>query len=276
MLIDFHTHVFPDKIAESTISFLAKNSGTRAYTDGTAEGLIKEMERAEADVCVTLPVLTKASQFDSISRFAIQLNEKYKNQKKRLISFGGLHPDCDHIKEKIKFLKENGIKGIKIHPDYQGTFIDDEKYYKIVSAAKDYDMIVVTHAGVDYGYKDCPVRCPPDLVKKLYKRVPYNKLVLAHYGGHKEWKEVSEELCDVDCYFDTAFTFHEIEKDRFIEILNKRGADKVLFATDCPWRGIKEDKELLLSYNLDKNVLDAIFYKNASKLLDLEIEYENK
>ena len=74
MLIDFHTHVFPDKIAESTISFLAKNSGTRAYTDGTAEGLIKEMERAEADVCVTLPVLTKASQFDSISRFAIQIN----------------------------------------------------------------------------------------------------------------------------------------------------------------------------------------------------------
>ena len=276
MLIDFHTHVFPDKIAQSTISLLANNSGTHAYTDGTAEGLIKEMVRADADVCVTLPVLTKPSQFESITRFVVQLNEKYKSQKRRLISFGGLHPDCDNIKEKIKFLKDNGIKGIKIHPDYQGTFIDDDKYYKIISTAKDYDMIVVTHAGVDYGYKDSPVRCTPELVKKIYKRVPYNKLVLAHYGGHKEWQEVSDLLCDLDCYFDTAFTLHEIDEKTFTEILNKHGADKILFATDCPWRGIKEDRETLLSYNLSEETLNSIFYKNALKLLGLENEYERK
>ena len=43
----------------------------------------------------------------------------------------------------------------------------------------------------------------------------------------------------------------------------------MLFATDCPWREIKDDVEILKSFNLDKEVEDKIFYKNAVKLLDL-------
>lgn len=273
MLIDFHTHVFPDKIARSTISLLEKNSESRANTDGTTEGLILEMEKSSADLCVTLPVLTKPSQFDSVAKFAEIVNEKYKKEPKRLLSFAGIHPSCCEIKSKMRYLKDIGIKGVKIHPDYQETFIDDDGYYKILSAAKDYDMIVVTHAGVDNGYKNCPVRCTPQMIKKLYSKVPYEKFILAHYGGHNMWQEVYDEICDLNCYFDTAFTFHEIEADLFKKILDKHGYDKVLFATDCPWRSIKEDKEIFLSYHLDKEVNDAILYKNALKLLKAENDY---
>lgn len=273
MLIDFHTHVFPDKIAKSTVDLLEKNSETPAFTDGTVNGLIKEMERGNADVCVTLPVLTKPTQFDSVARFAIEVNQKYKNAEKRLISFGGMHPLCDDIRGKMKFLKENGIKGVKIHPDYQQTYIDDDGYYQILKAAKDYDMIVVTHAGVDYGYKDQPIKCPPQLAAEVLKKVNYDKIVLAHYGGHMQWESVLSSLCDLNCYFDTAFTFHEIDESLFKKILDRRGEDRILFATDCPWRGIKEDKEILLSYRLDRGVCDKIFYKNAIKLLGLEKEY---
>ena len=136
MIIDFHTHVFPDKIAGSTISALAGNSGTRPNTDGTVKGMIEALNRAKADIAVTLPVMTKATQFDSISKFAIAINEQYKNAEKRLISFGGMHPDCENVDEKLAYLKENGILGIKIHPDYQGTFIDDERYINIIKCAK--------------------------------------------------------------------------------------------------------------------------------------------
>ena len=65
MIIDFHTHVFPDKIAQSTISALQSNSGTTPNTNGTVQGMLDAMARANSDICVTLPVLTKASQFDS-------------------------------------------------------------------------------------------------------------------------------------------------------------------------------------------------------------------
>ena len=79
----------------------------------------------------------------------------------------------------MKFLKENGIKGIKIHPDYQDTFIDDEGYYQILKSAKDLDMIVVTHAGVDDGYIGQPVKCPPLLVKKVLERLGgFSKFIL--------------------------------------------------------------------------------------------------
>lgn len=269
MLIDFHTHIFPDKIAHSTISALASNSGTMPSTDGTVSGMIEAMKRAEADICITLPVLTKPTQFESVAKFAISVNEQFKTSAKRLISFGGMHPLCDDIDGKMAFLKENGIKGVKIHPDYQSTFIDDAGYIEILNCAKKYDMIIVTHSGVDDGYSGHPVRCTPDRILKVLDKVGYSKLVLGHFGAHKMWEEVLAKLAGLDVFFDTAYTLHEIDKNTFCKIVEKHGAEKILFATDCPWRDIAEDKRILQSYGLDKDVEDQIFYKNALKLLNL-------
>ena len=269
MLIDFHTHIFPDKIAEKTVSALAAQASCKPFTDGTERGLISHMQDCGANICINLPVLTKPEQFDSVLEFAVLLNEKYKKADYRIISFAGMHPDCSVIKRKMQRIRESGVKGIKIHPDYQQTFIDDDKYYEILKAAKDNDLIVVTHAGIDDGYKGKPVRCPPELTAKVLSKINYNKIVLGHYGGHKQWQKVLELLVDFGVYFDTAFTFYKIEEDLFKKILLAHGADKVLFATDSPWSSIKRDKETLLSYDLPKEVNDKIFYKNALKLLNL-------
>lgn len=269
MIIDFHTHVFPDKIAKSTIEALVSKSNNTPYTDGTVQGMLDAMARSNADICVTLPVLTKPTQFESVSKFAMLINEQFKNARKKLISFAGIHPACEDIDGKMQYLKSNGIKGVKIHPDYQSTFIDDKGYIEILKCAKKYDMIVVTHSGLDDGYKDKPVRCTPERVLKVIKEVNHDKFVLAHYGGHKLWKEVYEKLAGRNVYFDTAFTLHEISKDDFNLILNKHGEDRILFATDCPWRDIKDDLEIINSFGLSKETLDKILYKNAINLLGL-------
>ena len=269
MIIDFHTHVFPDKIASKTIETLASNSNSSPSTDGTVDGLLNAMERSNTDICVTLPVLTKPTQFESVTAFAISLNERFAGQKCRLISFGGIHPDCDDVKGKMRYLKDNGIKGVKIHPDYQSTFIDDEKYVEILKCAKDNDLIVVTHSGIDDGYKGFPVRCPPERVLKVIEKVGHNKFVLGHYGAHKQWEQVLNMLAGKDVYFDTAYTLHEIDEKLFKDILEKHGDEKILFATDCPWREIKKDVEILKSYNLEKDTEEKLFYKNAIKLLGL-------
>ena len=78
-----------------------------------------------------------------------------------------------------------------------------------------------------------------------------------------------ELLSDFDVYFDTAFTLHEIDEKLFKKILLSHGEDKILFATDCPWRDIKEDVETFKSYNLPKETEDKILYKNALKLLGI-------
>ncbi len=267
MIVDFHTHIFPDKIAERTIDILEKNCNGKAYANGTVQGLLSQMDKANCNLAVALPVLTKPEQFDSVMRFAMQVNENFKDKSQRIISFGGIHPACDDIKGKMKLLKENGFLGVKIHPDYQDTFIDDEGYIEILKNAKDLDMIVVTHAGVDDGYVGRPVKCPPELSLKVINKINHNKFVLGHFGGHKQWEDVLNLLAGKDVYFDTAFTFHEIKEDLFKSILDKHGDEKILFATDCPWRDIKEDVEILKSYNLDKTTEDKIFYGNAVKLL---------
>lgn len=270
MIIDFHTHVFPDKIAKSTIDALAKNSTSVPHTDGTVNGMVEAMNRADVDICVTLPVLTKPTQFDSVARYAIEINKTFSDCKRKLISFAGMHPQCDDIEGKMSFLKENGILGVKIHPDYQSTYIDDEGYIKIIECAKRNDMVVVTHSGVDDGYKGQPVRCTVDRVLKVIEKTGHSKFVLAHFGAHRLWEEVYEKLCGLDVYFDTAYTFNDISKDLFEKIVNKHGADKILFATDCPWREIKEDLDILRSYNLDSTIMDKILYKNALKLLKIK------
>ena len=104
MIIDFHTHIFPDKIAEKTIAKLASVANIAASTDGTINGLVESMNRANVDISVIQPVVTKPEQFETINQFAQSINEKYKG---RLISFGGIHPDCEDYKHKLNHIKES-------------------------------------------------------------------------------------------------------------------------------------------------------------------------
>ena len=68
MIIDFHTHIFPDKIAKPTIDTLAVNSDAKAYTDGTRDSLVASMREAHVDLSVILPVVTRPGQFQSVNR----------------------------------------------------------------------------------------------------------------------------------------------------------------------------------------------------------------
>ncbi len=265
MIIDFHTHVFSDKIAQKTIEALANLSGSTPYTNGTVDGLTEAIKKANIDLAVTFPVLTKPTQFDGVNNFALELNQK----KLPIISFAGIHPACENIDDKMLAIKNMGFKGVKIHPDYQATFIDDKSYIEILNCASELDLIVTTHAGVDDGFPNQPVRCTPDRVLNVLKQVKNVKLILAHMGGSRLGEEVLEKLCGKDVYFDTSFSMHFMDKNLFRNIVNKHGADKLLFATDSPWRDIGEEVNILQSMGLSSEQQDKIFYKNAKTLLKI-------
>ena len=84
MIIDFHTHIFPDKIAAKTIEHLENASGITAATDGTLSGLLTSMDNNGVDLSVIMPVVTKTSQFETVNNFAAETNIKYNG---RLLSF---------------------------------------------------------------------------------------------------------------------------------------------------------------------------------------------
>ena len=269
MVIDFHTHVFPDKIAKRTIDLLSEKGSMTPYSDGTVDGLIAKMEKAGVDISVTLPVMTSPTQFDSINRYAAEINEIFCDKERRLISFAGIHPLCESIDEKMSFIKKSGFLGVKIHPDYQGTYIDDEGYVKILECAKEYDLIVVTHSGVDVAYKGEPVKCTPERALRLIRKVPHSKFVLAHLGANEMPNEVLDILCGEDVYFDTAVVLKNTSAETFKKIVEKHGEDRILFASDSPWSSVNGDVDILKSFNLDKACENKIFSENARKLLGI-------
>ena len=267
MIIDFHTHIFPEKIASKTVGFLAERSTNKPSTNGTENGLIESMIRGGVDISIALPVLTSSRQFESVNAYAQSVNEKVYNGN-RIISFGGIFPDGENVYEKMLDLKTRGFLGVKIHPDYQGVFIDDERYLEIITVAKQLDLIVVTHAGFDSGLPEV-VHCPPDRARKVLDITGHSKLVFAHYGGYKRWDEVYDYLAGSNAYIDTAFTLPEIDKGVFEKILAKHGDKRVLFATDCPWNDQLDCVNRLKEYRLPKQTEENIFYKNAMELLKL-------
>lgn len=273
MIIDFHTHIFPEKIAEKTISLLASKGGRTPTFNGTESGLIEKMRKSKVDVSVTMPVVTSPKQFESIIAFAYEVNKRYEGASdKRLISFAGIHPACEDIGEKMKRISDMGFHGVKIHPDYQDTFINDESYVEILKYAREYDLTVLTHAGVDGAYRDREVKCTPSGVIDLIERVPGAKLVLAHYGGNEMTKEVLDLLCGRDVYFDTALALDYIDEKSFKKILDKHGEDKILFATDGPWADAEAYIERIRSFGLGEKTENKIFFKNAEKLLNLQVK----
>ncbi len=266
MIIDFHTHIFPEKIAAKTIENLERVGGIKAATDGTLKGLLDSMERCGVDMSVILPVATKPSQFESIHSFAQNVNEKYAD---RLISFGGIHPDCEDYKKELDTIKAMGFKGIKLHPDYQGVMIDDVRYMRIIEYASELGLIILTHAGTDIGLPN-PVHCPPQNMRKVLDTIKPEKMVLAHYGGWGLWEDVYDYLAGENVWLDTAFIFDYITREQFFKILEKHGSDKILFATDSPWSDMAKGIDWIRGLSLPQNVTEDILSGNAKRLLGIE------
>ena len=235
MIIDFHTHIFPDKIAPKAIPQLAERAGVDPRTDGTAEGLLHSMAENGIDVSVILPVVTDPHQFDSIFRFALEVNEKYSGSgEHRLISLAGIHPDCPDIPLKMRSIARAGFKGVKLHPHYHRVAFDDIRSLRLIEAASEEGLFVLTHAGYD------PISpehdyCTPDMILHVLKEtVPY-RLILAHMGSNCNYQESLERLCGLNVYMDTGYCLTDIPESLFVRMVHKHGADRILFATDCPW-----------------------------------------
>lgn len=268
MVIDFHTHIFPDKIAAQSVQFLAEKGNTKPYGKATLDDIRQSMKFAGIDYSFILPVATSPRQVASINRMAAETNGT-----DGIFYAGAIHPECENVEEILDSIKDAGLAGIKIHPDYQGYHFDSPENIKIMAEAAKRDLIVVTHAGIDVGYRD-HVHCTPDMVLNVLEQLSGlidNKLVLAHMGGCDIPDEVLEKLAGKPVYFDTSFVLDHYT-DKCVEIIRKHGADRILFATDYPWSDTKKFVEIVKSFDISEEDKEKILYKNALKLLGKEEE----
>lgn len=281
MIIDFHTHTFPDRIAGRTLEALSQKSRTIPVTDGTVSGLATCMQAAGIDRAINLPVMTRPDQVESLNHKMIDNQEALLAS--GIITFGGMHPDYPEYKQELKLLKEAGIKGIKLHPAYQGRNIDDPSFLRIIEAASDLGMIILTHAGIDIGIYDHDYASVPQILNVLRLVAP-DRFVLAHMGGWGNWDVFESDLAGAPVWIDTAFSLGPIPvmteppapllsenlsiKDA-VRIMRKHGTDRVLFATDSPWADMKEYVQMIKNSTLSPEEQDRILGGNAMQLLGM-------
>lgn len=271
MIIDIHTHTFPDKIAEKAVGKLAKMSNTTPFLSGRHIDLAASMKKYGIDYSVVLPVATSAQQVETINQVAIKTNEK--TQETGILSFGGIHPDCENYKDIIKGLRREGVKGIKIHPVFQNTYFDDIKYMRILDCAESEGLITITHGGIDVSFPGLDFVTPKH-VKPVIEELHPKKLILAHLGCWDCYGEFLEYLLGEDVYLDTSYSLtpesaKTMPEDVVLKIFKEHGADKILYGSDSPWSDQLESIEAVKKI-CSKSDGEKILGENARKLLNIE------
>lgn len=286
MIIDFHSHTFPDAIAEKAVNKLQAAAHTRPFTDGTAGGLLASMAAAGVDASLVLPVATSAHQVAHVNDASIRMNERAGET--GLYSFGCMHPDHPEWHAELGRLARAGVRGIKIHPPYQGADIDDPRFLRILDRAGELDLTVVTHAGLDVGLPGARQATPEKLLRAV-KAVGPVRLVLAHMGGWRCWQDVERLLPGTGVYVDTSFSLgpmtplddgyypddqslERLEEEAFLRMIRLFGADRVLFGTDSPWEAQAAEVDRIKNLPLTLQEKAAILGNNAAKILHIDRE----
>lgn len=264
MILDIHTHCFPDELADRATGQLTYGGKIPIYGNGTCKALIEKMNIASIDMSVVMPVATKPSQVRTINNWVISIHNKYP----RLLSFGSLFPYQDDWSMELSRLKDNGIKGIKLHPDYQKFFVDDERLFSDYEKIADSGLIVLIHAGVDIGLPD-PIHCTPPRLARVLDKVPGLRLIAAHMGGYRCWDDVEEYLIGRDIYLDTSYSLADMGSEKMASTISAHGPEKVLFGTDYPWTDTAAEVKGIRSLPLSSEIIDMVLGGNAKKLLDL-------
>lgn len=264
MIIDFHVHAFPDALAAKALPLLSKCSGgVKPNYDATISGLENYLAKNNVDYAVVLNIATNPHQEKKVNDFAISLLEK-----KNIIPFGSVHPDSPNALSELERLAKAGIRGIKLHPDYQHFFVDDEKMFPIYKKIAELGFITVFHAGVDIGYPK-PVHCTPERLLRVLDLFDDAPVVAAHFGGWLLWDSVLEDLCGTKVYLDTAFSSGKMPPDYAKELIKTHGADKVLLGSDMPWSDTLDEVRFVQSLDLSAEDEEKILSNNAKRLLNI-------
>lgn len=266
MLIDFHTHIFPERIAPRAVAALQegvrRTEGIESvcYTDATYKGLLKSMIENGVDMSIAMPIVTNPEKPDGVNDYAETIRTD------RVLSFASVHPLQKDAADAVYKLHERGFIGIKLHPEFQHCYINSPESLSVLRAAKDAGMVVMLHAGADIGMPP-PVHCTPQRLQDALFKVDCPDIIAAHLGGWRRWEEVLKYLVKAPVYMDTAFIGGFIDDDLCREIIKTHGADKILFGSDSPWETPAHTLEYLLSLGLGAEDMEKIKYKNAKRLL---------
>jgi predicted TIM-barrel fold metal-dependent hydrolase len=259
--IDFHVHAFPDGLAARAIQRLEANTTIRARLDGRISSLLASMDGCGIARSVVCSIATRPEQFEPILAWSKEVRSD------RIFPFPSLHPDDPDFRERIRRIRGEGFKGIKLHPYYQDFDVDDEKLFPLYEAIAAENLILVMHSGFDMSDQKNR-RADPKRTAAVIERFPGLKYVACHLGGWKEWPEVERCLIGKPVYFDTSYSLEFLDGAAAKRMLAGHPQTHILFGSDSPWADQSESLQLVRELGLDAQLENDILGGNAQSLLE--------
>ena len=259
-IIDIHTHVYPDDIAQK-----ATNSVKDFYEiggadmTGTVDMLLERGGMAGIDQYVILPVAIRPDRAFGINEFILQQTKLHPE----FIGFGTVHAAMDNIGDAAEKIADMGLKGIKMHPDSQRFSIDDLRLYPMYEAARG-RLPVMLHMGdhrYDYSH--------PIKLRKILDTFPGLQVIAAHFGGYAMYETACDLLKDTDCIFDVSSSLMflpEGEAERYIGVY---GAERMAFGSDYPLWDPYTELQRFMQLKLRDEQFEQILHKTAERVLKL-------
>ena len=263
-ITDFHTHAFADRIYERAMQALKEGSGIEPFHNGSLAGLLESMDQAGIWRSVVLSIATKPEHADVILDWSLSIASE------RIIPFGSVMPTDRNAARDVRRMAAAGIKGLKIHPYYQRFYMDDPALDPFYEAVTETELVLVSHTGYDVAYPEREDLATPERTARVINRHPDLHLVAAHFGGWEDWDDVERYLLGKPVWLETSFLAEMCDRERARRMFLAHDPARLVFGSDSPWVGQKEELVRLRGLDLPAELLEAILEKNAASLLGNE------
>lgn len=262
-VIDFHTHAFPDPLAERAVPQLAEAGGIRPVLDGRVTSLLASMDANGIRASVIASIATRPEQFEPILAWSRSVASD------RIFPFASVHPEDPDGPTRIRRIADAGLKGIKLHPYYQDFDVDEPRMDPLYHAIDESGLVLLLHAGFDIAYerRRC---CDPRRTANLARRHPSLKLVAAHLGGWQDWDEVRRHLLGGPVTLDLSTSLEFLPPTEARDLILAHPLENVVFGTDSPWCDQAQTLRLFEALDLPDDRRRAILHDNAARLLGLD------
>jgi hypothetical protein len=259
MIIDSHTHVYPDAVAKRAIG--GAPGDLKRYGDGTVSSLTDVMARSGVDRSVCLGVANSPDRVDNANRFAGSLDPA------RFIGFGSVHPGLSP-EQNVASLRAHGLRGAKVHPMFQNLRLDDPSLLATLDAMSG-EFAVIIHVGA--AGEDPGERCTPAMLADIARQLPRLDLIACHFGGYRRFEEAVETVIGLPVHLDTSWppSLATLAPERVRAVIEKHCPDRVVFASDWPMADPAAEIEAIRALGLSDDDTDAVLGGNLARLLGL-------
>ncbi len=259
-IIDFHTHIYPDRLADRATRATCDFYGLDTDQVGNIDTLLSRGRAAGVSHFVLLPVAVHPVGVRTVNAFIVEQCAAHPE----FSGFGTVHPDMDAaaLAEELDYIAASGLLGVKLHPDMQSIDTDDTRMDPICAWLSERDMPLFIHCGDEHRDHSHPRR-----LRRLIDRFPDLTVIAAHLGGWSKWDEALDCLKDTACYLDVSSCQKFLSPEQFLYYIRSFGSHRLLFGTDFPIWDPATEVRAIEALPLTEEEKKDIFYRNGERLL---------